>query len=309
MISFKTRLISCHCRRRRRKRHASQSIANNNSNPIGLGGHPNVPDDAKNTDDLSNGLASLRVATKTEWKRLRNVYLTLQRKKYSEIKKLLQQNRQSDSHKVSSLPLSTVRPVTMKSKPIPPPAKRICTRNINFYGANRDEHNTNTYECSIIDEKKTEHDTAKDTGKTQKKTLSKDVQFEYEPGLIVKVNFDEPCTDTADFKAEMRQYGFVKYIDVKEGQTHAFVRVDASRSAPVLIKHCAPNRCQILTGENETEYWAKIAKDREQKLSKAIKVPRDRSRKMRNIIKNIAEINVVKTENKTTVNHIRFDDD
>lgn len=295
-------------RRRRRKRNASHSVANNESNPLGLSGHLNVGDDTKNTDDPNKDLASLRVATKTEWKRLRNIYLTLQRKKYSEVKKLLQQNRQADSPKVSTLPLSTVRPVTIKSKSLAPPAKRICTRNINFYGANRDEHNANTYECSIIDEKKTDNDVAKDSEEVNKKKLTKDVH-EFERGLIVKVNFEEPCTDTADFKGEMRQYGFVKYIDVNEGQMHAYVRVDNSRSAPVLIKHCAPNRCQILAGESETDYWAKIAKDREQKLSKAIKVPRNRNRKMRNIIKNIAEINVVKTENKTTVTHIRFDDE
>lgn len=296
-------------RRRRRKRNASHSVAINDSNPLGLSVHLNVAD-AKNTDDPTKGLSTLRVATKTEWKRLRNVYLTLQRKKYSEVKKLLQSNRQVDSPKVSTLPLSTVRPVTMKSKPLPPPAKRICTRNINFYGANRDEHNANTYECSIVDEKKTDSDAAvADNESPIKKKLTKDVQFEFERGLIVKVNFEEPCTDTADFKGEMRQYGFVKYIDVNEGQMHAYVRVDNPRSAPALIKHCAPNRCQILTGESETEYWAKISKDREQKLSKAVKVPRNRNRKIRNIIKNIAEINVVKTENKTTVTHIRFDDD
>lgn len=294
-------MISCHSRRRRRKRNASHTVGNNDD--------VKIVDDAKDADDSTKDLASLRVATKTEWKRLRNVYLTLQRKRYSEVKKLLHQNRPADNPKVSTLPLSTVRPVTMKSKPLPPPAKRICTRNINFYGANRDEHNANTYECSIIDEKKTDNEAATDTEKTNKKKLAKDVQFEFEHGLIVKVNFEQPCADPADFKGEMRQYNIVKYIDVKEGQMHAYVRVDDPRSAPLLIKHCAPNRCQILTGESEAEYWAKIAKDREQKLSKAIKVPRNRNRKMRNIIKNIAEINVVKTENKTVIKHIRFDDD
>lgn len=173
----------------------------------------------------------------------------------------------------------------------------------------KDEPNTNTYECSIVDgENKTNNDKAKDDNANNEKQL-KDLQFEFEPGLIVKVNFDAPCTDTVDFKAEMKQYQFVKYTDIKEGQTYAYVRVDAPRSAPVLIKHCAPNRCQILTGESETEYWAKIAKDREQKLSKKVKMPKNRNRKMRNLIRNIAEVNVIKTiDNKTIVNHIRFED-
>lgn len=267
-------------------------------------------DDQKTADDPTQSLASLRVATKTEWKRLRNIYLTLQRQRYSEVKKLLQQRKPSDNAKKSTLPLSTVRPVTMKPKKYasPPPPKRICTRNINFYGAMRDDHNTNTYECSIVDENRTSCDKAKNADGANDKPCAKDVQFEFEPGLIVKVNFDAPCTDIVDFKAEMRQYPFVRYIDVKEGQTFAYVRVDASRSAPILIKHCAPNRCQILTGENETEYWSKIAKDREQKLSKAVKIPKARGRKKRNLIKNIAEVTVVKSDNKTAVSHIRFDD-
>lgn len=297
-------------RRKRRKQNpptATTPFPNDNGN---FPGNVGFGEDSKNTDDPIQSLVTLRVATKTEWKRLRNNYLNLQRQRFSEVKKLLLQQRKGDNRKKSTLPLSTVRPVTMKPKKYasPPPSKRLCSRNINFYGAMRDDHNTNTYECSIIDENKAGCDKSKDNAADNEKQYAKDLQFEYEPGLIVKVNFDVPCTDIVDFKAEMRQYPYVRYIDVKEGQTFAYVRVDSSRSAPVLIKHCAPNRCQILTGENETEYWSKIAKDREQKLSKAVKVPKTRSRKMKNLIKNIAEVTVVKSDNKTTVTHIRFDD-
>lgn len=285
-------------------------MATNNDSGFGVQ-VANTGYERKKSADPNQGLSTLRVATKVEWKRLRNKYLTLQRQKYSEVKKLLQQRKHGEHRKISTLPLQTVRPVTMKDKKYesPPSSKRICTRNINFYGAMRDEQNTNTYECSIIDEKKTNVDTTAGNQNKSDKQNAKDLKFEYEPGLIVKVNFDQPCTDIVDFKAEMKQYSFVRYVDVKEGQPYAYVRVDMSRSAPVLIKHCAPNRCQILTGEGEIEYWAKIAKDREQKLSKNVKVPKNRSRKMRNLIKNIAEVNVVKTlENKTSISHIRFED-
>lgn len=296
-------------RRRRGKRNPSTTATINDS---GFGGNANVVDEAKPTDDPNQSLSTLRVATKVEWKRLRNKYLMLQRHKYAEVKKLLQQKKHGDNRKLSTLPLSTVRPVTMKNKKYEkdmPASKKICTRNINFYGAMRDEKK-DTYECSIIDEKKPNTDKLNENEAKNEKQFGKDMQFEFEPGLIVKVNFEAPCTDTVDFKAEMKQYAFVRYVDIKEGQTYSYVRVDSPRSAPVLIKHCAPNRCQILTGESETDYWSKIAKDREQKLSKKVKVPKARSRKMRNIIKNIAEINVVKgLDNKTSVNHIRFDDD
>lgn len=229
----------------------------------------------------------------------------MQREKFTEAKKLLQQQRKGAGLKKKSTLPQLVRPVTMKMKHSSPPpqvAKRICTRNINFYGAMREEQSSSSYECSIVDENKSKVKSDED------KTSEKKAQFAYEPGLIVRVNFEAPCVDVADFKAEMKQHAFVKYVDLKEGQSFAVVRVDVSRSAPVLIKHCAPNRCQILTGDKEKDYWAKIAEDRDQKLSKAVKVPRNRNRKTSKVLKSIAEINVVKTEHKTISTHIRFDE-
>lgn len=273
-------------------------------------GSKNGSSDAANAqqqpeNNPSSSIEVLRVATKVEWKRLRNKYLTVQREKFTEAKKLLQQQRKGAGLKKKSTLPQLVRPVTMKMKHSSPPpqaAKRICTRNINFYGAMREEQSSSSYECSIVDENKTKAKCEED------KTNEKKAQFAYEPGLIVRVNFETPCVDVADFKAEMKQHAFVKYVDLKEGQSFAVVRVDVSRSAPVLIKHCAPNRCQILTGDKEKDYWAKIAEDRDQKLSKAVKVPRNRNRKTSKVLKSIAEINVVKTEHKTVSTHIRFDE-
>lgn len=262
--------------------------------------------DPWNTNGPSSSLDVLRVATKTDWKHLRNKYLAVQREKYAEVKKLLhQQKKQGETAKKSTLP-PFVRPVTMKMKNAsPPPPKRICTRNINFYGAMRDDQ-VHSYECSIVDGNKSKSKNS--SNKSDEQPNVKESQFVFEPGLIVKVNFETPCIDTADFKAEMKQYSLVRYVDIKEGQTFAFVRVDSARSAPILIKHCAPNRCQILTGDSETEYWTKIAKDREQKLSKAVKIPKNRGRKIQNLLRNIVEVNIIKGESKTTSSHIRFDD-
>lgn len=252
----------------------------------------------------------LRIATKVEWKRLRNKYLAIQRERYSEAKKLLLQQRKNGAvAKKSTLP-PLVRPVTMKAKQVsasPHVAKRICTRNINFYGAMREEQSASTYECGLVDDSKPKAK-SDDERATEKPADKKPAQFAYEPGLIVRVNFDEPCVDVADFKAEMKQHTCVRYVDLKEGQAFAMVRVDAARSAPALIKHCAPNRCQILTGDTEKEYWTKIADDREQKLSKAVKVPRSRDRKIKKVLRNTFEIDVVRADNKTASTHIRFDE-
>lgn len=310
-------------RRKRRKPKANQPLE---MRPCGLEhGHfpalQNVLDDHPwQADGPTNSINALRIASKTEWKRLRNKYLTLQREKYAEAKQLLQQQHKKEANsetqkKVSTLP--PVRPVVIKTKQYatqPPSAKRIC-KNINFYGAMRDDQtNSNAYECGSIDDTRTDAK-AKANQKNsvnaideKSTTAAKQPHFEYEPGLIVKVNFEAPCSDVSDFKAEMKQYSFVRYVDLKEGQSYAYVRVDSARTAPVLIKHCAPNRCQILTGDSEIEYWAKIARDREQKLSKNVKTERKRGHKMRNLLKNIVEINENKADTKPTVTHIRFDD-
>lgn len=288
-------------RRRRRKAKAAKAEQNG-------GEKSNVQENDK---PVSTTIDTLRIATKSEWKRLRNKYLTMQREKFAEAKKILKtQNRLAHKEKQSTLP-PFVRPVTMKTKPTPSTAqanKRICTRNINFYGAMhvRDE-----------DEKEDENDADEDTESNayeggMKRGKGKDDipnKFSFDTGIIVRVNFEEPCVDVADFKAEMKQYDIVKYIDLKEGDSHAMIRVDKSQSAPQLIKHCAPNRCQILTGAKETEYWEKIAKDRAEKRSKSVKVPRTRAKKTSNVLKKIVEINVVKNSDKASTSHIRFNDD
>lgn len=201
----------------------------------------------------------------------------------------------------------------MKTKSAPATAqasKRICARNINFYGARnvRDEDEDNDTESNTYDRSSVEEN--KQCGKgDEEAVLAKLQPFAFDGGTIVRVNFEEPCVDVSDFKAEMKQHAFVKYADVKEGDSFAMIRVDKAQSAPVLIKHCAPNRCQILTGDKEFEYWQKIAKDRADKRSKSVKVPRNRVKKTGNVLKKIVEINVAKNGEKPSTSHIRFNDD
>lgn len=308
-------------RRRRKRRKAKSANIAHSSNSLDLIHHAQLAEDNQ-IENLNNSLRLLRVARKTEWKRLRNKYLALQREQYAQLKKFYVQQQppsSKNSQKASTLP-SLPRPVTIKSKQ--PPSKQICTRNINFYGANDDQSNENginviandgpdliSTPTVVVDRKKS---TPPATVIVKKPTappqnLTKGPLFEYEPGLIVKVGFDEPCIDVADFKAEMKQYAFVRYVDLKEGQIAAYVRVDSPHSAPHLIKHCAPRRCQILTGEVETDYWKKIATDREAKLTKAVKMPKTRDKKMKNVLRHFAQTGkIVKVSSAT--NHIRFDD-
>lgn len=117
--------------------------------------------------------------------------------------------------------------------------------------------------------------------------------FTFAHGVIVKVFFDEPCEDIGDFKRDLRAQSYVKYVDIEESEAAAFVRVDEARSAPTLIKHCAPHRCQILTGDNESDYWRKMEVDWKNKISKNVKVATKRGRDK------LA---------KVVATHLRFDD-
>lgn len=213
-------------------------------------------------EQSKNSINTLRITTKLEWKRLRNKYLNHQREQIKELKKQLWADRK---------PRSAQPPPLKEKKIIKNP------RNINFYGA--------------IKESKEEEDINEVAPINV--LLDKKPLFSYEPGIIVKVHFDEPCVDVKDFKMDMRQHQFVKYIDVKEGDLAAFVRVDSARSAPTLIKHCAPHKCQILTGANEESYWEKINVDRQQKLTKSIKIKPKRGREK---------------INKMLASHVRFED-
>lgn len=196
---------------------------------------------------------SLRICTKIEWKRLRNKYLNEQRQQ----RKLFKQTFKST-----------------KQVPAAQPLKKIVQnpRKINFYNANKEDGK------EIVN---------------NKIQSIKTPLFTFAAGVIVKVFFDEPCPDIAAFKCDLRAQSYVKYVDIDEAQTAAFVRVDESRSATHCIKHCAPNRCQILTGDNESDYWRKMEVDWKNKISKNVKVATKRGRdKLAKVI----------------ATHVRFDD-
>ncbi|KAJ6643573.1 La-related protein 7 [Pseudolycoriella hygida] len=194
----------------------------------------------KRTADNSSlvELRSIRICTKIEWKRLRNKYLNEQHQQRKLLKQMFKSNKQP---------------------PPTQPLKKIVQnpRKINFYNANKEDGR------EIIN---------------NKIESIKTPLFTFTPGVIVKVFFDEPCADVAEFKRDLRAQSYVKYVDIEEPLIAAFVRVDEARSAPTLIKHCAPNRCQILTGDNESDYWRKMELDWKNKISKSVKVARKRGR-------------------------------
>lgn len=216
----------------------------------------------------------MKIMPKREWKRLRNKYLNLQRTRFKEIKQKLQAGRKQQEKKQQK-----------KKPPAPTPAKTpiktASPRKINFYGA------------LPFDRKSGSDDNIDDPVppiNPRKKPL-----FSFEPGLIVNIKFQEPLVDIKDFKQELKALTFIKYIDVKEGDSEAFVRVDKFASANQLVKYYTSSeyQTQILSGEVEQVYWQKMMSDREQKLNKTVKVKQVRGRQK--LSKKIAQ-------------HIRFDE-
>ncbi|XP_050087933.1 la-related protein 7 [Anopheles aquasalis] len=229
----------------------------------------------------------LKIMTKKEWRRLRNKYLDLQRKEASKLKRLFAQPekhhqrgqaKSSSSGAASAGGKATVAGGLKSIKSSP---------RVNFYGAMPVEEEEQAGAEAGTDEP--------EIGEASV-AIAKHPLFSFEPGLIVNVKFREPCVDVKDFRAELRQYPYVKYIDVKEGDFEAFVRVDKPASANTLVKEysSAEHSAQILSGELEQQYWEKMMRDREDKLNKRVKTEKVRGR-----TKLIRKINT----------HIKFDDD
>ncbi|KAL5277590.1 LARP7 family protein [Megaselia abdita] len=212
-------------------------------------------------------LKELRILPKREWKKLRNKYLNLQREKASELKRLAWKNAQHAQE----------HPAEQVSKG---PANFEIS-SMNFYGAIDPENER------------------KSPVKVDRKNpaLEKAPLFSYEPGLIVNVKFLEPCVNIKEFKADMKQYECVKYVDIKEGALEAFLRCESGNAASDFVKqiNCAEYNCAVISGDQESEYWMKIKNDREMKLNKKVKVP----------VKKRGRDRVAKIAAK----HIRFGDD
>ncbi|XP_032679420.1 la-related protein 7 [Odontomachus brunneus] len=89
----------------------------------------------------------------------------------------------------------------------------------------------------------------------------------YAPGIIVKIEMDEPCIDLQSFKMELRNEKCIKYIDVAYGSCEAHIRCDTAADAQLLVqKNHEGRRLTILKDNEEKSYWNKIEQNRKEKL-------------------------------------------
>ncbi|XP_002044652.2 la-related protein 7 [Drosophila sechellia] len=226
----------------------------------------------------------LKVLPKTNWSSMRNKYLNLQRRLVSEAKSKLwrenqPQNQQHPHHqqhshpnhpKPSQLPEAAKEEETggevlsdggegaVEAAPVPAKRRKAVHKmNMNFYGAGGVE-----------------------SAKSEEPSQERTPLFKYEPGLIVECSLLEPCTNIKEFKADMRQYPDIKYVDIKEGEQVALLRLGTPAAAEELVRqgNCPERQLKVLSGQQETLYWRKIEQDREAKLSKKVRVQQKRGR-------------------------------
>ena len=133
--------------------------------------------------------------------------------------------------------------------------------------------------------------------KTCKEDKTSTVRFSFVPGVIVKVEMDKPCSDPKGLKVELKMNNSVKYIDIKEGSSLAYVRCDTAEAAQTFAQKSDEERhMTLLEGEEEKAYWGKIERDREEKLGKKVR-PKQRGRNK-----------LLKKAEKVLGKHIKFDE-
>ncbi|XP_044270387.1 la-related protein 7-like [Tribolium madens] len=160
----------------------------------------------------------LQVLSKKEWKKMRNRYLDLQKKKMKEFKTHL-----------------------LKAK---------------FNQAKYEE---------------------KSKAPTTKTELKKE---DYTKGLIVKIKLAEVSVDTKKLKNEIKSSSpDIMYVDIPNpGSENIYIRFNTSGGAKKFSTQECFGKKEVVTGEEESLYWEKIKKDREDKVNKAKKKQRGRDK-------------------------------
>jgi len=124
------------------------------------------------------------------------------------------------------------------------------------------------YEKQKEEEAKFEEQTKDSEDQPTKKSL------EFTPGIIVKFAVNEPIEDEKKVKQRIRAAVMenVSYVDARIGASEYFVRCAHPDQAKTLSNAKILGNSEILAGQVEKDYWGKIMKDREDKISGKIKV-------------------------------------
>ncbi|XP_024873267.1 la-related protein 7-like [Temnothorax curvispinosus] len=220
------------------EKHSARDLDMRNSEETSVDERKKKKNRKKRSKIQDNDICSkmgLQIMAKSDWKRVRNRYLDLQRSKMSQLKLHL---RKAEVERGG-----------------------IMTKNGWYYdktGQNNTSHDKFKHE--------------NDNGKLNEENKSYG-RVNYAPGIIVKIEMDEPCTDLQNFKMELKENNSVKYIDVTADSCEAYVRFETAEAAQTFVqKSYEGRRLTVLEGDEEKLYWDKISEDRTEQLSKKKRV-------------------------------------
>lgn len=152
------------------------------------------------------------------------------------------------------------------------------------------------YQWSNYEKNKSEREENDEKDKGNKPNITA-CRFSFIPGVIVKIEMDKPCTDSKSLKMELKNNNSIKYIDVEDGSCLIYVRCETAEAAQTFTqKFDEEKHITILEGDEEKMYWDKILHDREEKLSKKVKIKQRGRNKL------------LKKAEKELGKHIKFDE-
>lgn len=149
---------------------------------------------------------------------------------------------------------------------------------------------------SNYEKNRTEKEESEEKEKVSKENVTTR-SFSFIPGVIVKVEMNQPCTDPKGFKMELKGNSAIKYIDVEEGSFLAYIRCDTPEAAVSLAQKSDDEKhMTVLQDKEERMYWDKIKQDRADKLGKKVRV------------KQRGRDKLLKKAEKELGKHIKFDE-
>jgi La-related protein 7 len=191
-------------------------------------------------------ILAMKIMRKKDWKKMRNAYLNMERQKAKEIKKILRDSyNKRNNNKVQESPkfsqLNTASP------------------KINFYN----------YGSPIGQDERAE------VSSYEPLSESKQTGLVFTPNVIVNIKFREPCSDFKELKKEFKQFTYVNYVDMIEGGSQCYIRVETPASAQELVSQYSSceYETEVLKDEAEKEYWKKIFDKRDSSKNSTARKP------------------------------------
>ncbi|XP_014666201.1 PREDICTED: la-related protein 7-like [Priapulus caudatus] len=96
-------------------------------------------------------------------------------------------------------------------------------------------------------------------------------QLDIKPNVCLSITSKEPIESLKELKVLLSTRGSVTYCDIIEGQTTGFIRCPDEESAAKLASSSSLKEVydlQVLSGEDEQNYWKKIEADRQARYAK-----------------------------------------